>query len=78
MKRTYSKPTIRVEDVAMDMPVAANGQSYSDDRFELKSQGWFVNVSCDFIVGLDEEYPTFFDKNDTACYHSNIGLYSSS
>lgn len=70
MKREYSKPTIHVEVMEVDMPIAASCSSYSD-AYELEQQGWFVSAdSCDFLTDwISSGWDEF---GDTVCYHSNI------
>lgn len=69
MKRVYSKPTIHVEVMELDMPIASSCGSY-DDSYELREQGWFVSDdSCDFITDWMNDLGM---TGDTLCYHSNV------
>lgn len=73
MKREYSKPTIHVEVISLDMPVAQSCDSYSDTP-ELKAQGWFISgkdSNCSFDMGNDSG-SGIFRAGDTLCYHSNV------
>lgn len=81
MKREYSKPTIHVEIMCLDMPIAASCQDVSES-FELRTQGWFISgtdSNCIFIFDKDNGDNSFMDEvGDTLCYHSHTGttLYS--
>lgn len=67
MKRAYSKPTIHVEVMSLDMPVAAACDTY-DESNELRAQGWFVGSdSCKVLVLSGDT----FSGADTLCYHSH-------
>lgn len=73
MKREYSKPTIHVEVMSLDMPVAAACQSYSESP-ELRAQGWFVggaDSNCTIILGNNSKDGFFGGSADTLCYHSH-------
>ncbi len=72
MKRVYGKPTIHVEVMAVDMPIASSCNS-TGDAFELRLQGWFVNTQNCLSDGDDWNMPgEGGDYGDTICYHSNI------
>lgn len=71
MKREYSKPTIHVEEVSMDMPVAASCSQYVDLP-DLKVQGWFAG-GCMLNYNDDNS-----SSNDTICYHSHSKMAFSS
>lgn len=69
MKKKYSKPTIHVEVMSLDMPVAAACQQMYDYP-ELSAQGWFIGKSCSFDYAAASG-----DKGwiaDTLCYHSHV------
>ncbi len=72
MKRVYSKPTIHVEVMSLDMPIAASCQTYSETP-ELKAQGWFIGSdSCSFQFDNGNGDIGFMgDIADTLCYHSH-------
>ena len=72
MKREYSKPTIHVEVMSMDMPVAAACQTH-DEYPELSAQGWFVggDDNCMIILGNNSSDGYFGSGGDTFCYHSH-------
>jgi hypothetical protein len=71
MKREYSKPTIHVENMSMDMPVATScDRNFGLEFPELNEQGWFVGEqNCgndyDHFGGEMDQY------GDTLCYHSH-------
>lgn len=70
MKRVYSKPTIHVEVMEMDMPVATSCTAY-DDSYELRQSGWFVSSdSCEFLT--DWIMDDLGSIGDTVCYHSAV------
>ena len=73
MKREYSKPTIHVEVISLDMPIAQSCDSFSDFP-ELEAQGWFVNgkdSGCAFELG-NSSGSGIFKPGDTLCFHSNV------
>ena len=71
MKREYSRPTIHVEVMSLDMPIAASCQTYSESP-ELKAQGWFVGDACVFAFDDENGNNSFLgDVGDTICYHSH-------
>ena len=74
MKREYSKPTIHVEVMSMDMPVAAACQT-NDEFPELRAQGWFVggDDNCMIILGnnFNKDNGYYSSGGDTFCYHSH-------
>lgn len=70
MKRAYLKPSLYVEPIKLDMPIAANCMAERADMEALMAFGYFDNEhNC--LVRVDE-----VDKvqwgNDTICYHSNV------
>lgn len=75
MKRQYSKPTIHVEVMSMDMPVASACQATFDESPELRAQGWFVggDDKCRFILGnnFNKDNGYYSSGADTLCYHSH-------
>lgn len=74
MKREYSKPTIHVEVLSLDTPVAgACAASFGLEFPELSEQGWFVGEQ---LCGLSyEDADSGVNKVDeygnTLCYHSH-------
>lgn len=68
MKKTYAKPQISVESMAMDHPIAVGCLANFDDMEALIGFGYFGNnnrgITCTF------EYAD--DGHDTVCYHSNV------
>lgn len=72
MKREYSKPTIHVEEVSMDMPVATSCSQYVDLP-DLKVQGWFAG-GC--MLNYNDDNSS--SSNDTICYHSHSKMAFSS
>ena len=74
MKREYSKPTIHVEVMSMDMPIAGACQSSYDETPELKAQGWFLDSNnCMIILGNNSENKDYYvSGGDTLCYHSHV------
>jgi hypothetical protein len=72
MKREYSKPTIHVEVMSLDMPVAAACDTYSESP-ELKIQGWFASDGCIFRFDGENGDLGYIDSvGDTVCYHSHV------
>lgn len=68
MKREYSKPTIHVEVMSLDMPVA-NACEQDYDYPELKAQGWFVgNCGINYAEASGDGGWIV----DTLCYHSHV------
>ncbi len=75
MKREYTKPTIHVEVMSLDMPVAASCEE-PGEYYELREQGWFVGTDCmaDWnVYGVELE-----QQGDEVCYHSIIRMGFSS
>lgn len=76
MKREYRKPTIHVEVLSLDTPVAGScTASYSLEFPEFSAQGWFVgNEMCSFSLD-DRDADSVVQKVDeygnTVCYHSH-------
>ena len=68
MKKTYAKPQISVESMAMDHPIAVGCIANFDDMYDLISFGYFGEnnrgIQCAF------EYTD--GGHDTICYHSNV------
>lgn len=68
MKQPYSKPQIHVEEIRLDMPVAA-GCTIIDATNDMIAQGWFSGDSCAGDYG--SAFPE--GKGDSLCYHSQEG-----
>lgn len=70
MKKVYEKPMISVEEMSLDMPIAANCLANFDDVQALIALGYFGDndrgISCGAIYNEIEW------GNDTVCYHSNV------
>lgn len=77
MKREYSKPTIHVETMSMDMPVAnACDRTFGLEFPELNEQGWFVgDQNCgndyNYFGGENGGVLEMDQYGDTLCYHSH-------
>lgn len=72
MKREYSKPTIHVEVMSLDMPIAASCDQFSESP-ELKAQGWFIGDACEFDFDSENGDLSYIgDVGDTLCYHSHV------
>lgn len=67
MKKPYSKPTITVEAIQLDRPIAAGCTANRDDMNSLIELGYFADSTCGILVG-DGTLPDY----DTICYHSNV------
>ena len=67
MKKTYSKPTIIVDAIQLDQPIAAGCVADFDDVRGLIELGYFAADACSIPVG-DGTLP----DHDTICYHSNV------
>ncbi len=64
MKKTYTKPMVTFEELALDMPIAANcDPGYIDIMKDLKTAGVF-SVTCN-------DYWTP-DQLDTLCYFAAV------
>lgn len=74
MKREYRKPTIHVEVLSLDMPIATSCQAY-DDSYELRAQGWFF-TDCQFKQ--ENAADEMKGIGDTLCYHSHARTIFSS
>jgi hypothetical protein len=67
MKRAYSKPTIYVEAIKLDSPIAVNCLAEKADMEAVMSFGYF-----------NGDYNCFIKENEVAwghstiCYHSNV------
>ena len=71
MKREYSRPTIQVEVISLDMPIAAACQAHYESP-ELQAQGWFVGDACVFDFDNTKGDDRFLQGvGDTVCYHSH-------
>lgn len=67
MKKAYSMPTITVEELQLDKPIAVDCKADYDDMNSLIEMGYFADESCKTIC--DE---VVNDGHDTICYHSNV------
>lgn len=78
MKKEYSKPTIHVEILSLDTPIAgACATSLDLEHSEFSALGWFVGDGCTFeIVGMeaDDVLQKIDDNGNTVCYHSQTGI----
>ncbi len=75
MKRNYSKPTIHVEVMSVDMPIAASCEKHSE-AFEFRIQGWFsTEEGCAFDADIFNDRD---DLSDGICYHSHVNTTFSS
>lgn len=67
MKREYSKPTIYVEPMIMDTPIALGCTADKEDMKALVTLGYFTqNEACSFNIN-DIDW-----GDDTICYHGNV------
>lgn len=71
MKQPYSKPTVAVEILVLDSPIAANCTADKDDILSLKELGYLVGDSCNF-GSIDQSGIVDPLTGDTVCYHSNV------
>lgn len=76
MKKEYGKPTIHVEVLSLDTPVAgACAASYGLEFPEFLDQGWFVGDQlCHFVLNDSEAEDIVFkvdSDGNTVCYHSH-------
>ena len=68
MRKPYSKPTITVEAISLDSPIAVGCEADRDDMNSLIELGYFsAEGTCSIPVG-DGTLPGY----DTICYHSNV------
>lgn len=78
MKKEYSKPTIHVEILSLDTPIAGACTTSLDLEFpEFSALGWFVGDGCQYeIDGMDADdvLQKVDDKGNTVCYHSQTGI----
>jgi hypothetical protein len=70
MKREYSKPTIHVETLALDMPIATSCDN-SGDYGDLHAQGWF-NASGECALDAGDWLGDLADLGNTICYHTSV------
>ena len=73
MKREYSKPTIHVEIMSLDMPIARSCDSYND-YYDMQTQGWFIsglNSNCQLLMDGDTSN-VIFGNDNTICYHAHV------
>lgn len=68
-KKVYNKPTVSVEVLEMDRPIAGNCSANSQDMSDLTGFGYF---SAD--NGCEKSVDDIAWGNDTICYHSNVIL----
>ena len=69
MKKPYSKPTITVEAIQLDQPIAAGCNADFDDMRSLIELGYFtVEGTCSIPILGDGPIQGY----DTICYHSNV------
>ena len=73
MKKAYSMPTITVEELQLDHPIAAGCDANFEDINSLMELDYF-SESCKYDVDLVDKP----DKWDTICYHSNVQIAFSS
>ena len=69
-KREYSKPTIHVETLALDMPIATSCGN-SGEFGDLYAQGWF-NPSNECMMDAKGWLGDLADLGDTICYHTSV------
>ena len=68
MKKPYNPPTITVEDIRLDQPIALNCVADFDDVKSLLDMGYFAaELNCSKFVDKNTNQPY-----DTICYHSSI------
>ena len=70
MKRAYSKPSLYVEPIKLDMPIAGNCIAERADMEALMIFGYF-NAERNCGLPLEEVGKVEWGDN-TYCYHSNI------
>ncbi len=70
MKREYSKPTIHVESLALDMPIATSCAE-SNEYGDLNAQGWF-NPFDECTLDAKDWLGDIADLGDTICYHTSV------
>lgn len=68
MKKAYSMPTITVEELQLDKPVASGCEADDQDMRNLIGFGYF-STDCQYDVD-DPKHKA--ELNDTICYHSNV------
>ncbi len=76
MKKEYSKPTIHVEILSLDTPVAGACTTPLSLEFpEFSAQGWFIGAeSCSLELddaSADHVMQKVDDSGNTVCYHSH-------
>jgi hypothetical protein len=72
MKRAYSKPSLYVEPIKLDMPIAGNCIAERADIEALMTFGYFNEEhSCGLKI---EEVEKVKWGDNTYCYHSNIQM----
>ena len=70
MKRAYSKPSLYVESIKLDTPIALNCMVEKADIEALKMFGYFTaDRAC--LQWIENNDPVQWGDN-TICYHSNI------
>lgn len=71
MKKAYSKPTLYVEEIQLDLPIASTCSANKDDMKDLIELGVFTeDRNCWCPIEEDGSIPGF--PNTTVCYHSNV------
>ena len=70
MKKPYSKPTITVETIQLDQPIAAGCKADFDDVRSLIELGYFSDEYKCGIQFIEDTLPGY----DTICYHSNVQI----
>lgn len=69
MKKAYSMPTITVEELQLDKPIAVDCKADYDDMNSLIELGYFYDYCGELNVDLPGNKPPY---GDTICYHSNV------
>lgn len=70
MKREYRKPTIHVEALALDMPIATSCDQ-SNEYGDLSAQGWF-NPTNECTLDAKGWLGDIADLGNTICYHTSV------
>lgn len=68
MKKSYSKPTIYVEKLQLDTPIAANCVANKEDMQALIALGYFADENCT----IQQDAIQWGSSGDTICYHTNV------
>ena len=67
MKKAYTKPSIYVEPIKLDSPIAANCIADRSDMDAVMSFGYFNETYNCWLIENEVEW-----GNSTICYHSNV------